>query len=107
MGSDASIPLEHSTESGLPPDPTWIGVRELPVLFANHIWAQFVDNQFIVTFGHVELPYEPTEVLREHVRREGIEIIGVVRLAMGADQLKTMVDVLSGLVTEWEQRKQN
>ena len=36
----------------------WTGGAELPLLFANQLWAANFGPHFELTFGHNELPYE-------------------------------------------------
>ena len=62
----------------------WTHTQEHPILFANHVWVQLLEDHFLVTFGHVELPYGAVaEELQGIIEQEGIEVHAVCRLAVG------------------------
>lgn len=84
----------------------WTNTRELPVLFANHMWAQLIENQFLITFGHVELPYELiSEEMAKRVAKDGIEVKAVCRLAIGPDQVEKIVGALTQILEGYREHQ--
>ena len=82
----------------------WLKTSDVPILFANQLWVQFVEGDFLLTFGHNELPYERmTEQLQQQIEREGVDIQTVCRLAVSGEKLGAMIQVLSGLYERFTQ----
>ena len=82
----------------------WEGVQRVPILFANHIWVRLQDDQFHVTFGQAELPFEQTfsEETLEKLNEEGVPIRPVVRLAISPSKMEGMIEVLARVYQLWE-----
>lgn len=84
----------------------WEGVRELPILYANHMWVQLVEGQALLTFGRAELPYEPvTQEVQERLMKEGVSILGVSRLVIPPQRIPQIIQVLTGIYQNWRQEQ--
>ena len=83
----------------------WSGGAELPLLFADHLWAANVSGHFQITFGHTELPYEfVSPELQAKLQEEGVEIKSIARIAIGPDSLESMIRLLTGVLQQWKDR---
>jgi hypothetical protein len=86
----------------------WTGGAELPLLFANQLWAANFGPHFELTFGHNELPYELiTPELVTKLEEEGVEIKAISRVAVGPDELEAMIQILAGVLQQWKDRRPN
>lgn len=79
-------------------------MREIPVLFANQLFVQRVEGEFVLTFGRAEFPYERvTEEMRERLQTEGVTVVAVSRLVVSAERIGQVIRVLTGIYKSWQQ----
>ncbi|MCH8831853.1 MAG: hypothetical protein IID00_03790 [Chloroflexi bacterium] len=84
----------------------WSGGADLPLLFADHLWAANISGHFQLTFGHSELPYEfVTPELVTKLEKEGVEIKSITRIAIGPSELESMIQLLTGVLQQWKDRR--
>lgn len=88
----------------------WVGVDEEPIQFVNQMVSQFQENEFILTFGQLAPPMivGPPDVQREQVQTLSfVPVRPVVRVAMTADRMRQLVDVLSGNLATYDSQRED
>jgi hypothetical protein len=75
----------------------WTGLERVPIVFANHMWVRWQEDQFLLTFGQAELPFEPeiSQETRENLKAEGLPIRPVVRLAISPAFMSRTIEGLT------------
>ena len=87
----------------------WEAFEQVPIVFANHIFVRLIDGQFLVTFGHTELPYELGPLSKETVQKlktEGVPIRAVARLAIAPEKMAEMIRALSEIHDSWRKTQE-
>lgn len=100
--SDANAEEVEISEGVFPGRAHWERTTELPVLFANHMFIQLVEGDFLLTFGRAEIPYiSGEEQMRKAVATQGIGITAVARLAVPGQKMGSMIEVLNRIYEKW------
>jgi len=99
---------EDETQQGIQVRARWENTERIPILFANHVFVRLQDDDFVVTFGQAELPYEVdlTDEMREKLRTEGLPIQVVARLAIPAEKISSVIEVLVNVHNQRLERQQ-
>jgi hypothetical protein len=102
-----------------PPDDTdgiqvpvvWVGLDELPVLFANQFVAQVERGEIFLTVGQLQPP--PIVGATEEERREQVENIAyvpvkpVARIAMAPSRLRELISILQITMSNHEAQSES
>ena len=76
----------------------WLNTRECPIVLADQLWIQASKGLFVLTFGHVELPYGTlSDEDRDRIAKEGLEVLATSRVVDNAEGLGPMIQALSAL----------
>jgi hypothetical protein len=83
----------------------WVESPNQAAVFTNNVMSQFTPSgEFIITFGQVLLPntlgLSPAEINAiDHV-----DVLPVAKVALGADRMRDLIEVLRGNLGSYEQR---
>ena len=72
------------------------GAEDVPIYFANHIFARVTPDGFLVSFAQSHGPYE-TDFTAERLAEEKIPARVISRLLIPHGRMRDMLNVLNGL----------
>ena len=72
------------------------GAEDVPIYFANHIFARVTPDGFLVSFAQSHGPYE-TDLTAERLAEEKIPARVISRLLIPHGRMRDMLTVLNGL----------
>ena len=73
----------------------WPGVEEVPILFANQILVQHVENAFVISFGQLTPPAFLQPPTPEEVDAiDAVNVKSVARFGVTPDMLLSFIKVL-------------
>ncbi len=87
----------------------FIGAEETPIIYVNHVIAQFERDEFIVTVGQFAPPIliGTPEERREQLRLvSNVPVRVVARLAFNRDRIRQLIGVLEENVKQYDKAHQ-
>ncbi len=85
----------------------YIGVEDVPILFANSFVVQHQQNEFIITVGQIQPPLllgSPEEVREQAKRTAYVPVKVVARLALTRGRLLELLEVLTENLRRYDAR---
>ena len=87
----------------------WQASEYAPFLYANQVFVRLEEGQVLITFGQAVAPYEVpplSDETLERVKREGVPVYPVARLAVAPQQLGLMIEHLTTILNVWQKTTQ-
>ena len=76
----------------------WQSEPQVPVLFANQVALQVLEDQLVIMFGIVKQPLQPpTEELTARLKIEGLPVVPVAQVVMGRHKVKELIEAFTDL----------
>ncbi len=73
----------------------WVGIEDVPILFANQFVSQFQETEFLLTIGQVAPPLILEPMTDEALARMGpVPVRPIARFAITPAAFEQLVDVL-------------
>lgn len=80
----------------------WVNSNEIPVLYADQLWVQYSQGQFILTFGNTEIPAgRMTAKEQEILDEKGLDVTTTARVAVSPQRLEAMIRALAGVYEKY------
>ena len=82
----------------------WVGLEETPIEFANQMVVQHIQNEFVLSFGHMTPPPFLEPPTKEQV--EGIDFVPIkpiVRLGMTPQRLLEVISALQSNYRKYQE----
>jgi hypothetical protein len=88
----------------------WIGVDELPIILVNQFLGQFLEDEFILTFGTVAPPPllgDPEQRLEQAKQIEFLPVQAVTRFGLTRTRLEELVRVLKETLDNYDEHQES